>query len=311
MSGSFRFIPLVIGLIVLASFMARGCKEGPFGRSQLITITPEQELQLGRQAYQQVLSKERSNVVQNDPIVDEVRDVGNRLRIAADDPAIRAKLGIAKDLKLEWEFNVVRSNQVNAFCLPGGKVVVYTGILPVCQNDAGLAVVMGHEIGHALARHGAERMTQGQMYSIAQMAVASSLGGLDHKKQMMVMGMLGAGAQFGVLLPFSRSHESEADRIGITLMAAAGYDPREASRFWIRMSEKAGKSGPEFMSTHPSHETRVADLLVWEKEALPYYENRPHAPDRSLMNLGRDFSPTPKPRERQPVPNKGPGWEIK
>src|SRR5262249_26117243 len=156
----------------------RGCQEGPFGRHRVITMSPEQELQLGREAYQQVLSKERANIVQNDPAVDAVRAVGNRLRLAAEDPAIRKSLGIHDDLKLEWEFTVIRSRQINAFCLPGGKVAVYTGILPVCRTDAGLAVVMGHEIGHALARHGAERMAQQELVQIGQVAVASSLGSL-------------------------------------------------------------------------------------------------------------------------------------
>src|SRR5262249_7308555 len=160
----------------------------------------------------------------------------------AEDPAIRKTLGIHDDLKLEWEFTVIRSRQVNAFCLPGGKVAVYTGILPVCRTDAGLAVVLGHEIGHALARHGAERMAQQELVQVGQVAVASSLGSLDPQKQQLILGVLGAGAQVGVLLPFSREHESEADHIGIILMAAAGYDPDEAPRFWVRMTE-ASKGG--------------------------------------------------------------------
>ena len=311
-SGLTRLVPILIGLVIIAGIAAKGCQVGPFGRSQLITISPEQELNLGRQAYQQVISKNRGNILPaGDPIVEKVRDVGNRLRHAAEDPQLRKKLGISPDLKLDWEFNVIRSNQINAFCLPGGKVAVYTGILPVCETEAGLAVVMGHEIGHALARHGAERMTQEEMVSIGQAAVASTLGGLDPRSQQMVMGMLGAGANIGVLLPFSRSHESEADHIGIDLMAAAGYDPNEAPRFWMRMSRATGAGGPEFLSTHPSHETRISDLQQWVREAMPLYDRTSPAPNRPLLGPG-SFSPGEVPKSsRKPVTTKGPGWEIK
>lgn len=281
-NGSLRFLPIIIGMVVLAGYAAKGCREGPFGRSQIVTISPEQELSLGRQAYTQVLTKERGNVIQKGPIVDEVREVGNRLRRASEDPAIRELLKISKDLRLDWEFNIIQSKQINAFCLPGGKVAIYTGILPVCQTDTGLAVVMGHEIGHALARHGAERMAQQQMVAIGQLAVASSIGNLDYRKQQMVLGMLGVGAQVGVLLPFSRNHESEADHIGIVLMAAAGYDPAEAPIFWERMGKAGGGRGPEFLSTHPNPETRVADLRKWMSEAMAIYDRSPHVKSRPL-----------------------------
>jgi predicted Zn-dependent protease len=242
-----------------------------------------------------------------------VRQVGERLSRAADDPEIRKMLGIRPDLKLEWEFTVVHSKQVNAFCLPGGKVVVYTGILPVCRTYAGLAVVMGHEIGHALARHGAERMAQQEMVTVGEIAVASSLGNMDFRKRAMVLGALGAGASVGVLLPFSRHQESEADHIGIILMAAAGYDPSEASRFWVRMSEKTGSGGTAFLSTHPSHETRSRDLQKWSSsDAMSVYNSFPHAsnPDRLILESSPGLvAPTKKPKERPAL--KGDGWEIK
>ena len=314
MSNGVRLIPILIGLAIIAGMAAKGCHVGPFGRAQVISMSPGQELQLGRQAYQQVLTKDRGNVLPAaDPVVEKVRSVGNRLRLAADDPEMRRKLGVSPDLKLEWEFNVIQSKQINAFCLPGGKVVVYTGILPICETEAGLAVVMGHEIGHALARHGAERMAQEQMATIGQVAVASSLGGLDPNKQRMVMGLLGAGTNVGVLLPFSRSHESEADHIGIDLMAAAGYDPREAPRFWVRMVKATGSGGSEFLSTHPSHERRIADLEKWVEEALPLFESQPPAPNRPLLRPGA-FSPGDAPassRKPKNAPTKGPGWEVK
>jgi metalloendopeptidase OMA1, mitochondrial len=167
----------------------------------------------------------------------------------------------------------VRSKQVNAFCLPGGKVVVYTAIFPVAENEAGLATVLGHEIGHALAHHGAERMAQEQLVKLGQLAVTESIDRLDPNQRQELYAVLGAGSRFGVLLPFSRKHESEADHIGLILMAAAGYDPREAIRFWQRMEEGSrGGQHAELMSTHPSHEHRIRDLEGWMSEALALYE---------------------------------------
>jgi len=314
LNGLFRLAPVLIGLLVVAGFAAHGCHEGPFGRSQLITISPEQEMQLGRQAYQQVLSKERGHIVQDGAVVEAVREVGNRLRKAAEDPEIRKLLDVNSELKFEWQFNVIRSNQINAFCLPGGKVVVYTGILPVCETEAGLAVVLGHEIGHALARHGAERMSQQKIYSIAQAALATSLGGLDPQKQQMILGMFGAGANVGVLLPFSRTHESEADHIGLVLMAAAGYDPNQALSFWKRMEERTNGGGPEYLSTHPSHDTRIGDIEnKWLGEAERIYKNSAKAPhpDMRLPLPEQSSTSLPKMTPKEHVPAKGPGWEIK
>jgi predicted Zn-dependent protease len=148
---------------------------------------------------------------------------------------------------------------------------VYTGIVPVAQTEEGLATVLGHEIGHALAHHGAERMAQQQLVRLGQAAVAQSLSDLDPRQQREIMGLLGAGSQFGILLPFSRKHESEADHIGLLLMAAAGYDPNEAIHFWKRMESVGGGKRSEFTSTHPSHEHRARDLEHWLVEAEPLY----------------------------------------
>src|SRR5262249_16589289 len=196
----------------------------------------------------------------------------DRLAKASNSPEFLRATGI-KPQNFTWEYRLVRSRQVNAFCLPGGKVVVYTGILPVCETEAGLATVMGHEIGHALAHHGAERMAQERLVAIGTTAVAGSLDNVSPQQRQMIYGVLGAGSKFGILLPFSRKHESEADHIGLLLMAAAGYNPEEASVFWGRMQKAAGGGKPpEFMSTHPSDQHRAAALRGWLNQAMPLYD---------------------------------------
>ena len=247
-------------LVVLLSFIA-ACRSTPVtGREQLILIPESQEIQMGLTAYQQVLSKSK---LSNDPEkVAMVRRVGERIAAVANKP----------DYK--WEFNLIDDDKtVNAFCLPGGKVAVYTGILPVTQNEAGLATVMSHEVSHALARHGGERMTTGLL---AQLGVAALDVGLAVKNQdpKMVEALnaaYGAAAQVGVILPFSRKQESEADHIGLILMSKAGYDPQEALHFWERMSKLDKAKAPEFLSTHPSDEKRVQQIAKWMPEAERQY----------------------------------------
>jgi predicted Zn-dependent protease len=160
---------------------------------------------------------------------------------------------------------------VNAFCLPGGKIVVYTGILPVAQNEAALATVMGHEMAHATSRHGAQRVLQQNLAQTAMTGIAISLSDMDYDKQRAVMGALGAGAQFGILMPFGRQHESEADEIGLMYMARAKYDPQESIRFWERMERSSRGGPPEFLSTHPSHGTRIQQLQQLMPKALEEY----------------------------------------
>src|SRR5947209_13093610 len=173
-----RWVPLLIGLLIVVGMVFHGCQEGPFGRRRVVTLSPEQETRLGVQAFQQVLEQERGNIVREGPVVDAVRRIGLRLAKASEDPALRKAIHLP-EMTFQWEFRVVRSNQVNAFCLPGGKVVVYTGILPVCQTEAGLATVMGHEIGHALAHHGAERMAQEKLVAMGTQAVAGSIANVS------------------------------------------------------------------------------------------------------------------------------------
>jgi predicted Zn-dependent protease len=286
-----RLAPLLIMLLPAIALMARGCQEGPFGRHQLVGMTPQEESQLGTQAFREVLQQNNGKLLRDDdPVSMRVREVGKRLNAAANSPEF-LKLTHLKPQSFQWEFKVVRENQLNAFCLPGGKVVVYTGILPVCLDDAGLATVMGHEIAHALAHHGAERMAQQQLVQLGQAAVASSFGDLDPASQQQLMTIITGVSKFGILLPFSRKHESEADKVGLYLMAIAGYDPHEAAEFWKRMQAAADKSGgqkpPEFMSTHPGSERRASDLRAWSKDVMPLYEASAQQPgDRRLPPAG-------------------------
>ncbi|MEM7401207.1 MAG: M48 family metallopeptidase [Pseudomonadota bacterium] len=256
--GAMRLLPIVLFGLYLAYYYFSNQEEVSMtGRSQLVDISREQEKALGLQSYQQLLSQEK--VLRSGQAVDLVRDIGYRL----------AKV-IEEDLDFDWEFNVIDSEQANAFALPGGKVAVYTGILPVVENIDGLSAVMGHEIAHAVARHGAERMAHQKLVQYGSMAAGMALGSMDVGTQRMVMGALGMGAQYGVLLPFSRKHESEADYMGLIYTARACFDPREAPKIWVRMGEHhKGQGQPsEFMSTHPSHETRIKQLNEWMPEAL-------------------------------------------
>jgi len=231
------------------------------GRKQLRTMDVQEELQLGLQSYQQILSDNRQNLVTSGPVLETVREIGYRIAEASADV----------DPGFDWQFNVIQSDQVNAFALPGGYTAVYTGLIPVAQNEDALAVVMAHEVAHALAHHGAERMAQQNMQRIVGAGVAMGAGGMDGGAQQAVMGVFGGISQYGFALPFSRSHESEADYIGLLLMAEACYDPREAPKLWERMGQAGGASPPEFQSTHPSPETRIADFQEWMPEAIDIY----------------------------------------
>jgi predicted Zn-dependent protease len=196
-----------------------------------------------------------------------VETIGMKIKAAAE--KYLTSLGQPEYLKdYRWEYKLVDSKEVNAWCMPGGKIVVYSGILPITKDDAGLATVMGHEVAHALANHGAQRMSASQLQAIGAVGVTLATGNQTAEKQQMWQQYYGIGSQVGVMLPFSRSHESEADKIGLTLMAISGYNPDQAVIFWSRMAASSGgKAPPEFMSTHPSDATRIANLKALIPEA--------------------------------------------
>lgn len=256
-----KWLPILIAGIFFAYqyFSSEKFVNPETGRKSHVGLSTEQESALGLQSYREVLGQ--AQTIDSGPEFEIVRRVSGRL----------AKATGPAGSGFDWQESLIRDNQVNAFCLPGGKIVVYTGILPVAENEAGLATVLGHEMAHATSRHGAQRVLQQSLAQTALTGVAVSLGDMDYDKQRAVMGALGAGAQFGVLMPFGREHESEADHIGLIYMARAGYDPRESIRFWERMEHSGGNQPPEFLSSHPSHGRRIQQLQTWMPQALEEY----------------------------------------
>lgn len=259
--GGFRWQIMVLFAIGAGVYYFMNQETVPLtGRKQLRTMKPAQEMQLGLQSYQQILA-DSSVMPKNEPVVQAVSEIGRRL----------ARAAAPEDPGFDWTFNVIESEQANAFALPGGYTAVYTGLIPIAQNEDGIAVIMGHEIGHALAHHGAERMAQQNMQRIVGAGVSLGAGGMDYGAQRAVMGVFGGISQYGYALPFSRKHESEADYIGLILVARACYDPREAPKLWERMGAAGGATPPEFQSTHPSPETRVNDFQEWMPDAIEIY----------------------------------------
>ena len=239
------------------------------GRKQLNLISSSELLSMSSQQYRTFLQESKLSSDRNQTQM--VKRVGGRIQGAVE--RYFQRLGKANELKgYAWEFNLVENKEPNAWCMPGGKVVFYTGILPICRNESGVAVVMGHEIAHAVANHGGERMSQGLLAQMGGTALSVALRNKPQQTQQLWMTAFGVGAQYGVLLPYSRTQESEADHLGLIFMAMAGYDPNEAVAFWQRMSEKQGAQAPEFMSTHPSDQTRVRKIQGHMPEALKYYE---------------------------------------
>ena len=225
--------------------LAVACTTTPVTKRQAINFMPDGQMNMmGRQAYQDILKKEKLS--KNQRLTAMVRKVGKRIAAASGEASFK------------WEFNLIDNPEmVNAFCLPGGKVAVYTGILPVAKNEAGLAAIMGHEVAHAILKHGAERVSQSILVKLG--VVATALSFRNSKYQGLIAGAMGVGLQFGVMLPYGRRHESEADKVGLGYMAKSGYAPRESVELWKRMAEKGG-GAPEIVSTHPDPSRRARDL---------------------------------------------------
>lgn len=252
-----RSLPLALFLLGL------GCATTPItGRQQLVLIGADEEKKMGADAYKETLAKAKLSTDARATAM--IERVGKRIAAVAERP------------DFEWEFHLIEEDKtVNAWCLPGGKVAFYTGILPVTKTETGVAVVMGHEIGHAIARHGAERMSTGMLAGIGAKILAVATQNRSPEAQEAFQKAYGTGASVGVMLPFSRKNEAEADRIGLILMAKAGYDPREAVEFWKRMAAAAGDPNSplkKLLSTHPSNDDRIANLRALLPEALSFYK---------------------------------------
>ena len=255
-----------IVVLFVATLTVVACKVNPFtGQKNLNFVSNDQLFSASFQQYDAFLDS--SNVVTGTAESRMVKRVGDKIKTAAERYLnANGYQGFLDDFR--FEYNLVKDDQVNAFAMPGGKTVVYTGILPITQDETGLAVVMGHEVAHALADHGAQRMSAAQVQQLGAVAGTVALSGKIQQTQQIFAQAYGIGTQLGVMLPFSRSHESEADGIGLTLMAIAGYNPDEAADLWRRMQQNSGgASTPQFLSTHPSNQTRINNLEAWAPEA--------------------------------------------
>jgi predicted Zn-dependent protease len=247
-------------------------KNAVTGRSQL-KLLPESSLQsMAVEQYQQVLSTSKVVPAGANRDAEMVGRVGDRIRRAVE--SYYASKGLSKELEgYHWEYHLIESNEANAWCMPGGKIVVYTGLLPYTQNEAALAVVLGHEVSHAVFQHGNERMSQQLGVEAVNLGLDVALANKPTETRDLFMGAFGAGAQYGVLLPFSRKDEYEADHYGLIWAAMAGYNPQEAIPLWERMEKVgSGQRPPEFASTHPSEANRIEQLKKWMPEALKYYK---------------------------------------
>jgi predicted Zn-dependent protease len=240
------------------------------GRKQLNIVPDSMMNSMALQSYNEFVSSHKLSA--NTQQTAMVKNVGTRIQNAVEKYC--AEHNLASQIKnYRWEFNLVEDPNINAWCMPGGKVVVYTGLMPVAQNEAGLAVVMGHEIAHAIAKHGSERMSQGLLVEMGGVALDVALTNEPEQTKSIFMQSYGLGSQIGVLLPYSRLHESEADRMGLIFMAMAGYNPNEAVSFWERMAaSKQGQAPPELLSTHPADSKRISNIKKLLPEAMQYYK---------------------------------------
>lgn len=268
----------LLGLCLFLMILA-GCTTVPItGRSQFNTVPDSLINSMALQEYTSFLKNPETKLSADAEKTAMVQQVGVRIADAVEkymtDNSMQDRIA-----GYQWEFNLVDSNDINAWAMPGGKVVVYTGILEVAQDEAGLAVVMGHEIAHAIAKHGSERMTQGLMFTLGGVALDKALEDEPSATRNIFLTSYGIGATVGIMLPYSRTHEKEADRLGMIFMAMAGYDPEAAIGFWQRMAEsKDGPDVPEFLSTHPASESRIENIKNYLPEAQQYYQKSSQAP---------------------------------
>jgi predicted Zn-dependent protease len=258
-------------VLFIIFFTAFSCSKVPItGRRQFAPIPASQLNSLSFDSYRQVMGQ--SQLSTNQEQVNLVRNTGFKIKSAVE--KYMKDNGMENQLRgFDWEFNLIEDPSINAWAMPGGKVAFYTGILPVCRDEVGVAVVMGHEVAHAIAQHGNERMTQGLMQQLGGVALAVALREKPQQTQALAMTAFGVGSTVFGTMPFGRMQETEADKLGLVFMAMAGYDPREAPRFWERM-HKAGEGRqqpPQFLSTHPSHQTRIKDLNKFMPEAMKHY----------------------------------------
>lgn len=259
-------------ILIFTTFILffQSCTKVPITGRRQTNLLPENDLMaMALTSYNQVLSE--SKLVTTGANAQSVKSVGERISMAVTN-YMNANGYSKRIANYNWQFTVIDDPTINAWCMPGGKVAFYTGILPVCQDETGIAVVMGHEIAHAIARHGNERMSQGLLLQLGGVALDVATSTKPEETRQLFQLAYGIGATVGVMLPYSRKHESEADRMGLVFMAMAGYDPNQAPLFWERMSKLGGSKPPLLLSTHPSDEKRIADLKKNMPEALKYYK---------------------------------------
>lgn len=255
--------------LVLVFFFIVGCSTVPItGRQRINVVSDNNILPASFSQYEGFIKENKIST--NAKMTNEIQTVGVNISKAVD-KFMRANGMVSEANSYRWEFNLIEDASVNAWCMPGGKVVFYTGILPICANTDGIAAVMGHEIAHAFAKHGQERMTTAYGQQLGGIAVALGTSGQDAETQMLWNTIYGVGSQVG-MLAYSRTHENEADKLGMVFMIMAGYNPEEAIQVWVRMSKNSGSAPPEFLSTHPSNQTRIQNLTAYLPTAIAYAE---------------------------------------
>lgn len=273
--------------LICSVFLLSSCGSVPItGRKQLSLVSDQEVLTLSLQQYDDFIkSAPLSTDKKNTEMVNRVgRNIANAVE------TYLKNNGYEDEVKnYAWEFHLVKSDQVNAFCMPGGKIVIYEGILPVTKDETGLAVVMGHEVAHAVAKHANERMSQQMAAQYGTALAGVALSKSSATVQQAAGAALGLGTEYGILLPYSRKQELEADQLGLVFMAMAGYDPRQAPDFWVRMSQAGGGGTPEFMSTHPSDETRIKKIQQDLPEALKYYKGAGNKPNTQSAKTSNEW----------------------